>query len=108
MTNTAAALFSRVAWLTPLGRIYATAAADRPLPFSARALSALDVTADVSDADIARIPRTGPLVVVANHPFGGLDGLLLLDLLSRIRADLKLLGNQWLERLPELADHLLP
>jgi putative hemolysin len=108
MTNTAAALLSRVASMTPLGRIYAAAAANQSLPFSERALSALDVTADVAGDGIARIPRTGPLIVVANHPFGALDGLLLLDLLARVRADVKLLGNQWLETLPELADHLLP
>jgi putative hemolysin len=108
MTNTAAALMSRVASLTPFGRIYTAATANRSLPFSARVLSALDVTADVSDDSIARIPAAGPLVVVANHPFGALDGLLLLDVLARVRDDVKVLGNQWLETLPDLANHLLP
>jgi putative hemolysin len=108
MTNTAAALMSRVAWLTPFGRRYGAAAANRNLPFSARALSALHVTADVSAAAIARIPATGPLVVVANHPFGALDGLLLLDVLARVRDDVKLLGNQWLQTLPGLDRQLLP
>src|SRR4051812_17583649 len=46
-------------------------------PFSERALRALGVTVDADPHDLAGIPATGPLVVVANHPFGGVDGLAL-------------------------------
>jgi putative hemolysin len=92
--------------LMTLARIYKTAAtAGDDASFAARALAALDVTAQVSGA--SNIPASGPLVVVANHPFGALDGLMLLDLIGRVRSDVKLLGNQWLAALPELRPHLL-
>ena len=92
--------------LMTLARIYKTAAAaGDDTSFAARALAALDVTAHVAGA--SNIPASGPLVVVANHPFGALDGLMLLDLLGRVRSDVKLLGNQWLAALPELRPHLL-
>ncbi|HEV8396360.1 MAG TPA: GNAT family N-acyltransferase [Vicinamibacterales bacterium] len=100
------ALLSRVTALTTLGRIYTTAAGDRAgAPFATRALAALDIS--VAAEGSGRIPASGPLVVVANHPFGALDGLVLLDLLARVRPDTRLLGNRWLAALPELRPQLL-
>ncbi|CAM3773262.1 lysophospholipid acyltransferase family protein [Parendozoicomonas haliclonae] len=45
-----------------------------------------------------------PLVVVANHPFGGAEGLILMDALLQCRPDVKVLSNEFLNRLPELKD----
>ncbi|HKY34168.1 MAG TPA: lysophospholipid acyltransferase family protein [Candidatus Polarisedimenticolia bacterium] len=82
------------------------AAGDDGRPFADRALEALDVAMDVDAADVSRIPAAGPLVVVANHPFGGLDGLLLGSLLRRVRPDVRLLGNVLLRSIPELDEIL--
>lgn len=87
-----------------LNRLYATAAAGAG-EFAQRALEVLDVKLDVSDTELAAIPRTGPLVVVANHPFGGIDGLALLAMLKRVRPDVKILANHLLRCVPELAEH---
>jgi putative hemolysin len=106
MRSAAAALVSRVAGLTPLGRLYTGVASGNPeTPFTSRALAALQIS--VATDGGAHVPADGPLVVVANHPFGALDGLVLLDVLGRVRPDVKLLGNQWLSALPELRDRLL-
>ena len=51
----------------------------------------VDVVA--SDADLRRIPERGPLVVVANHPRGVLDGFVLAALLARRRTDFRILGR---------------
>ncbi len=67
-----------------------------------RALDALDITINLSVEDARRIPATGALVAVANHPFGGVDGLVLASLLARTRPDVRLLGNALLARIPEL------
>lgn len=72
--------------------------------FAARALELLNVAYDVSPTDLARIPRKGPVVVVANHPFGGLDGVILCALLRQIRPDAKVMANYLLSRIPELRD----
>lgn len=101
------ALLSRVTTLTRLGRIYTSVTHDAGAgPFAARALAALGISTAIEGRE--HIPAAGPLVVVANHPFGALDGLVLLDLLGRVRSDAKLLGNQWLAALPDLRPHLLP
>lgn len=78
----------------------------RPEPgFVDRALAALDVAVD---ADPAPIPETGAVIVAANHPTGALDGLALLSLVRRRRADVKLLANDWLTSIGPLAAGLLP
>src|SRR5438552_2792046 len=52
--------------------------------FARRVLNVLDVRCRGLDTEILKIPKTGPLIVVANHPFGAIDGLILLDLLQRV------------------------
>jgi len=73
-------------------------------PFEARALRALDIKADVGPADLDRIPRSGPVIVAANHPHGMVDGLILMTALRRARSDVRILTNQLLSRIPELHD----
>src|SRR5215469_17827097 len=58
-----------------------------------RILQKMHITCAVSDTDLARVPASGATVVVANHPFGILDGILLGELLLRVRPDLKILTN---------------
>jgi len=80
---------------------------DHPDPsnrFERRVLQALDIRASVMKEDLASIPVRGPLIIVANHPHGALDGLLLLDLVRRVRPDVRVLANRLLERIPELHD----
>jgi putative hemolysin len=104
----ATALFTRAAALMPIGRAYARAAAGPSTDeFSTRALRELDVAIAIATDDLHQIPATGPLIVVANHPFGALDGLLLLELIGRRRSDAKLLGNELLKHIAPLRDRLL-
>ncbi len=70
-------------------------------------LSQMEVEYQVSDADLARIPVSGPLLVVSNHPFGVLDGIILGVLLQSIRPDVKILTNSLLAGIPQLHQHCL-
>ena len=71
-------------------------------------ITRLDLTVDLSGADMADMPKTGPLVVVANHPYGVLDGIVICWLVAQIRPDFKILINNVLCRAPEMAAHVLP
>jgi putative hemolysin len=66
-------------------------------------LEELDVQPRISSADLRRVPPSGPVIALSNHPFGILDGALLTELLSRVRADVRVLTNRVLGQLPELA-----
>jgi putative hemolysin len=70
-------------------------------------LAEMKVKLDVPPADLERIPVKGPLVAVANHPFGVLDGAALAVLLSRVRPDVKILTNSLLESIPELHEQCI-
>lgn len=70
-----------------------------------RILKKMNVVCSVSESDLQRVPASGATVVVANHPFGILDGILLGTLLLRVRPDLKILTNYLLTGIPELDDY---
>ena len=70
-------------------------------------LAEMKATLEVQPADLDRIPVKGPLVAVANHPFGVLDGVALAVLLSRARPDVKILTNALLQGIPELHEHCI-
>lgn len=57
---------------------------------------------------LALIPPTGSLVISSNHPYGGLDGIILMSLLLKVRPDVKILATSLLTRIPELAEGIIP
>lgn len=65
-------------------------------------LNTLGIDYEVNQAD-PLIPDEGSLVVVANHPLGGAEGVIIAQWLRRYRKDVKVLANQFLCRIPELA-----
>lgn len=68
----------------------------------------LQLRYDVGGETLARIPPKGPLLIVANHPCGGLDALALLDMVGRVRRDVRIVANEVLTLVEPLADLLLP
>lgn len=70
-------------------------------------LSSLRIRLRVDAADEARIPVTGPTIVVANHAYGVLDGAILTVLLMRARPDVKVLTNFLPADIPEFAAHCI-
>ncbi|MFD2257600.1 lysophospholipid acyltransferase family protein [Luteolibacter algae] len=65
-------------------------------------LQSARVTYEITHGSVEFIPRTGPVIVVANHPFGGIDGIILGDIISQRREDSKLMGNFLLKHIPLL------
>jgi putative hemolysin len=70
-------------------------------------LAEMRIGLNVGANDQARIPANGPVVVVANHPYGVLDGAILTVLLTRVRPDVKVLTNFLLADVPELQRHCI-
>ena len=88
------------------GAAYATesGADDKTHAFVMGVLETMNLSFRLPPEDLARIPKRGPLVVVANHPFGGVEGMILGALLKSVRPDVKILANYLLGRIPELRD----
>jgi putative hemolysin len=54
-----------------------------------------------------KIPKTGPLVIASNHPFGGIEGVFLAWAIEQVRPDIKVMANQGLKIFPELEDYFI-
>ncbi|WP_447742568.1 lysophospholipid acyltransferase family protein [Enterobacter asburiae] len=71
-------------------------------------LEHLDILCAVSARDLEQIPEHGPLVIIANHPTGTLDGLALMYAVSRVRRDVKVVTNRMLTHLEPLSSLFIP
>ena len=76
--------------------------------FWSAAIRKLELNLVFNEDEVAKWPKTGPLVVVANHPFGVLDGLVICEIVSRVRDDFRVLTNAVLLRAEEVKEFLLP
>ncbi|MEM7018982.1 MAG: lysophospholipid acyltransferase family protein, partial [Pseudomonadota bacterium] len=75
------------------------------------ALEKLAIEMQYDQAQLAKIPADGPLVLISNHPFGLVDGIILGYMMSRIRDSFVVMINEVLcrdERLAPMAQHLVP
>jgi len=71
-------------------------------------LEHLDILCTIPAHDLEQIPAHGPLIVMANHPTGTLDGLALLYAVSRVRRDVKVVTNRMLTHLEPLSSLFIP
>lgn len=77
-------------------------------PFWPKAIAHMGIRIDTPPEEISRIPRDGPLVVVANHPHGLVDGMVMAELINRKRSDFKILTRSLLTGIPEVAEFMIP
>ncbi|WP_308366475.1 MULTISPECIES: GNAT family N-acyltransferase [unclassified Microbulbifer] len=78
------------------------------LDFIRQVFAYFDFRYDINPSELERIPTTGPLVIVSNHPLGSLDGLALIDMVARVRKDVKAVASQLLWNIEPLRSYLLP
>ncbi len=103
-------LIERLTGQPRLERLY-RAWAENPHPHEnifAAGLRLLNLRLDMDGAALAKIPRSGPVLFVANHPFGVVDGLAMGHLATHVRADTLIMTHSLLCQPPEARDYLLP
>ena len=71
-------------------------------------LKNLEVKYELEGTDILNIPKKSAFIIISNHPFGGLEGLILLNEILKVRNDLKIIGNFLLRRIEPLKDYIFP
>lgn len=71
-------------------------------------LESFEIDFEIPEKDLKRIPTTGPFITIANHPLGGIDGMILLKILLEKRTDFKVIANFLLHRLDPLKPYIMP
>jgi len=71
-------------------------------------IESLELKYEISEEDLNRIPKAGSFITVSNHPFAGIDGILLLKIISEVRPDYKILADFLLQRISPLHDKIFP
>lgn len=78
------------------------------LDFINALLDEFEVSFEIPEEDLKRIPKTGPFITISNHPLGGIDGILLLKVLLERRPDYKIMANFLLHRIAPLKPYVMP
>lgn len=77
------------------------------LAFVDAILDSLGITIEFDEATLKNIPKEGAFIAIANHPFGGIEGLILLKILAKVRPDSKLMANFILKKIPNLSEYFI-
>ena len=79
-----------------------------PIDFWSDIIRLMDIKVVNKSIEPLSVPKTGSLLVIANHPFGIIDGLILCSLISQTRNDFKIMTHETLKFLPQLEKYILP
>ncbi|GAB4282197.1 MAG: lysophospholipid acyltransferase family protein [Marinilabiliales bacterium] len=71
-------------------------------------LSMFRIKYEVSEDDIKRIPKEGAFIAISNHPYGGIDGIIMIKIFTDVRPDFKVMANFLLQRIKPLEEFFLP
>ena len=80
----------------------------KPITFWSDILKEMEIKVVDKSNNKLFIPEKKPLIVIANHPFGIIDGLILCSLISQFRDDFKIMTHETLQFLPQLEQYILP
>lgn len=87
-----------------INRLYSPSADLRNKEFVQDMLRRYNIKCDINENDYSCIPKDGGFVVVSNHPFGAIEGLILYDAITNVRPDFKVMANFILSKIPNLCD----
>lgn len=109
-SRTVIRLIERLSGQPKLEKLYRRWTADHPEHENifTGGLRMMNVTADTPAGAWDKVPKTGPVLFIANHPFGVVDGLLIGHLATRVRPDTKIMTHSLLAQAPEARDYMLP
>lgn len=68
----------------------------------------IEVKIDVDSKSLSNIPKTGPVILISNHPTGIVDGIIMLHTITQVRQDVKVLGNFLVDRVEPMKPYLIP
>ena len=98
----------RILRISAINKIYDNNKNKSELDFLNGILDDCKVKFEIPEEDLKRIPEEGPFITISNHPLGGIDGVLLLKLVTEKRTDYKIVANFLLQRVVPLKPYIMP
>jgi putative hemolysin len=91
-----------------LNRVYNQIGDKKGLEFVDELISILNINFQYDVDELQkRVPKSGPVIVVSNHPFGGLESILLIKILSQVRSDVRIISTQLLQKIDPIREYFL-
>jgi len=103
-----ASLLMEIMKINDVNQLVAKAEHLQGIAFVDKVLQILGIKIEINEKDLKNIPKEGAFIAVANHPYGGIEGLILLKLLNSVRPESKLMANFILNKVPSLNKFLVP
>jgi putative hemolysin len=102
-----AAFLMEVMKINQVNSLFAEAQPKQGIEFIDAILKGCGVEVEFDEKDLRHIPRSGSFIAIANHPYGGIEGLVLLKMLLKVRPDAKLMANFILKKIPNLSEYFI-
>ena len=102
-----AALLMEVMKINQVNKLFADAQPKQGPDFVDAILEGCGVDIEFDERELKNIPTTGSFIAIANHPYGGIEGMVLLKILCMVRPDAKIMANFLLKKIPNLADYFV-
>jgi putative hemolysin len=102
-----AALLMEVMKINQVNELFAQAQPKQGPEFVDAILKGCGVDIEFDERELKNIPATGSFIAIANHPYGGIEGMVLLKILCMARPDAKLMANFLLKKIPNLSDYFI-
>lgn len=102
-----ASLLMEVMKINEVNKTFSDARKFEGVDFIDEILKSLGVKIELSDNNLKNIPLKGAFIAVANHPYGGIEGLILIKILCTVRPEAKIMANFLLKKIPNLSEFFI-
>ncbi len=93
--------------INEINRVYEQTKNEEGIAFIDAVLATLGIQIELDEDELKNIPLEGSFLAVANHPYGGIEGLILLKILCSKRPDFKVMANFLLKKIPNLSNYFI-
>ena len=96
-----------VTGINKINQLYEHASNKQGVEFIEDIFNQLEISFEIDEKELSKIPTSGGFVTISNHPFGAIDGLLLLYVVSKVRMDFKVMANFLLQKIEPLSNSFI-
>ncbi len=102
-----AALLMELMKINQVNELFAQAQPKQGPEFVDAILEGCGIDIEFDERELKNLPADGSFIAIANHPYGGIEGMVLLKILCMARPDSKLMANFLLKKIPNLSDYFV-